>query len=53
MANPDTWYFSSDGENQLGPFPWTQIQEYLNDGRLSPETFSGPLICRIGYRPSG
>jgi len=38
MANPDTWYFSSDGENRLGPFPWTQIEEYLNDGRLPPET---------------
>lgn len=38
MANPDTWYFSSDGENRQGPFPWAQIQGYLKDGRLSPET---------------
>ena len=38
MANPDTWFFSHDGENRQGPFPWTQIQGYLKDGRLSPET---------------
>lgn len=37
MRKPDSYYFSHDGIQRLGPFPLRQIKDMVNRGELRPE----------------